>query len=363
MASVETYEGEARLFGDIFLYDIQTNKSKCILMKKKGVCNSKIGGKRIFNLKRHLSNVHKDYKAKIIENDFELNVSETNILNILVELMTINGRPFTMFNDSGFQKLYHLFIQLIERSFNGLNFNINIPKIKNQMQDISIKMRKQIVAETKNLIPSIMVDIATTNNRSILGINMQYVLNKKIIVRTLKMARLTESHTGEYVARIIEETLNEFEIPVRRIYSLNTDNGRNMLRSARLLDGLASMEEEEIIHGELTVDQIDEEFFHQLLKDAEQIFFDKFDIADFVVSLRCGAHTFQLAMNDAISMSPRTAFLIEKGRNVVKKLRTPNIIKKIMEKKLNLPILDNETRWNGKFSMVSFAFTQKKNNY
>lgn len=45
---------------------------------------------------------------------------------------------------------------------------------------------------------SIKVDAVTRLDRSFLGINMQYIKNSKIVLRTLGLAELKEKHTGLY---------------------------------------------------------------------------------------------------------------------------------------------------------------------
>jgi len=45
---------------------------------------------------------------------------------------------------------------------------------------------------------SIKVDAITRLDRSFLGLNMQYIKNSKIVLRTLGLTELKEKHTGMY---------------------------------------------------------------------------------------------------------------------------------------------------------------------
>lgn len=340
------------LFGDIFLYNEESSKSICQLLKNGDKCGKQLATKKAFNLKRHIRLVHPDFEGNIIENkDFHNYMSNEYILNCCVEMLTINGRPFSSLSDSGFLKLVNPLLDIIKKS-TGENISIGMEKVKNQMKIIDEKIREQIMKETKNTLISVMIDIATRCNRAFLGINIQYMLKSRIVVRTLKLLRLTESHTGKSLSKAVIDTLKEFNISIKQIYSQTTDNGSNVLLSTKLLEELAEAEKNACGEDTLTIEQIEEEFYVELLKQAEQEFFQSENVADFVNKLTCGEHNFQLAFKGALKISTTTSSLICKVKNVARKLRTPNILNVLREKKLNFPLLDNDTRWTGKYTMV-----------
>lgn len=351
MASTDENSTEtANLFGDIFIYDETTKKSNCILLKNGKVCNTKMSGKRPYNLKRHVSAVHPDFSAKIIENNYSFETSEKAILSAWAEIVTINGRPFSAMNDSGIEKLLKMLTKLMEEKI-GMKIHVNIDEVKSRVHEIPTQMKAQIMEETKNKLISLALDICTKNNRVILGINIQYILNGVIVIRTLGMPRLTQSHTAKHVADIVKSTLESFGIAVIQIYCVTTDNASYMLLCPQVLDNFAEMFEAE--NEDVTnLSEIDEEFFHRMLKDAVEVYFEK-PLADYVYSIPCGVHTFQLVIQDALKASTSASQTIEHAHDVVKKLRTPNIITVMKEQKLRLPIIDNLTRWDGKYTMVS----------
>lgn len=348
--NVENNNNETlNLFGDIFIYDEKTNKSKCILSKSSGImCGIQLTGKGPYNLKRHIKNVHRDFTTKIIENNHLVESSEKAILNAWAEIVTINGRPFVSLHDSGIEKLMNLLTNLTEQKIGG-KISVTKDKIKARVSEISAEIKKQIMEETKDELISLALDICTKNNRVILGINIHYILNGKVVVRTLGMPRLTQSHTAKYVADIVKQTLESFGISVKQIYCVTTDNAAYMLLCPEILDRLA---EADTTENSTNINEIDEEFFRQMLKEAVEEYFEK-PLADYVYSVPCGAHTFQLAMKYALIASPTTSAIIESVRNIVKKMKTPTVIRVMKEQKLLLPILDNETRWNGKYTMVN----------
>lgn len=67
---------------------------------------------------------------------------------------------------------------------------------RNYVHDESVTIQKQITKEVLNKIISLKVDAVTRLNRSFLGINIQYIMNEIIVLRTIGLVELTESHTG-----------------------------------------------------------------------------------------------------------------------------------------------------------------------
>lgn len=189
MAENSNETEEKKLFGDIFIFNNSTGKSKCILLKNGVVCGSQIASRRPYNLKRHIKSHHKDFKADVIENNPRIDNAENEILNAWAEILTINGRPFSMLKDSGMHKLMDLLLNLTEKS-TGKKIQIDVPRVKERMEDIAGKMKKQIMDETKNNLISLALDICTKCGRAILGINIQYIWNGRIVVHTLGMPRL-----------------------------------------------------------------------------------------------------------------------------------------------------------------------------
>lgn len=322
----------------------------CILEKNGNTCGTELSSIRPYNLKRHVKTVHPDFKDTIIEND-RIDISENDILNILAEIFTVNGRPFIMFKDSGFRKMYKMLIDQIERN-SKRKIHVDINKIKDHIDTTAKSMKEELKKEVKNKPISLMMDIATKNKRAILGINIQYIADKRIVLRTLSMIRLKESHTGAHLAQVVIGILKEFEISLDQLFSVTTDNAGYMLLSSEILDEIADENSDTTAFAELSEDQIDEEFYRQLLKETEQEFLH-YTTPEHVKSIPCGAHRFQLAIEDAFSGLIRTNNLIGKVRSIMKKLRTPNFCNALNEQNLKMPFLDNDTRWNGKYFMVS----------
>lgn len=203
---------------------------------------------------------------------------------------------------------------------------------------------------------SVMIDIATRYNRSVLGINIAYMHNSKVVVRTIGMQVLRFTHTAANLVKVIKKHLSDYCIHLEQIISFTTDNGKNMIKSAALLNEEYMEEcfEEEEKEGEeeyIDNDIFDEDYYENLLKNicAE---FSSSNESNLIYNLPCAAHCVHLVIKHAINASPDTIDLLDRCRKLVKKLRTETVRSLLQEFKLKMVILDVETRWNSIFSMV-----------
>lgn len=147
-----------------------------------------------------------------------------------VEIVTVNARPFRILSDSGFKKLVFEQLQELEQGNCGINLsNENFPEIKTYIVNVSKKIIEQIKVEAKNKMVSLMVDIATKNNKSLIGISLQYIVRGNILVRSIGMIEMKESHTAVYISKLMKECLTLYNISTKQIISITSDNASNMI--------------------------------------------------------------------------------------------------------------------------------------
>lgn len=72
--------------------------------------------------------------------------------------------------------------------------------------------------------------------RSFLGVNMQYVENGQLVLRTLAVKELFDRHTGAYLKTVITDILKSFGTSTNQIYTCTTDSGTNMIKAISLLN-------------------------------------------------------------------------------------------------------------------------------
>lgn len=153
------------------------------------------------------------------------------------------------------------------------------------------------------------------------------------------MIQLTKRHTGLFLKEEILKCFDAFNVDILQLYSSTTDNGSNMIKMAELIKG-----------------QQEEELFDNREDNDEEESSDtdiELEIASLFSVVRCAAHTLQLAAYDVIKT---ISVEIEECRAVIKTLRT-----RIRSdgSQLNLPTLDNVTRWNSTYLMINSLHSMK----
>ena len=219
-----------------------------------------------------------------------------DLINACVELVTKNGRPLNIFTDSGFKKL----IQPILRTINP-PIAINENSIREAIIHKAIEIRNEIKEEIENKLVCLKIDGATRHGRSFIGVNIQYILNRKIIIRTLGLREMFERSTSENLKNLILNILREYDITVHNIYTITTDDGSNMLKLIQLLEDELSVSNSDIEEGEIDhtfLEKYNDDFF----LEGERLFFPEENDSELLIGVRCVAHTLQLAVHDALQI-------------------------------------------------------------
>ncbi|XP_065314825.1 zinc finger BED domain-containing protein 4-like [Gordionus sp. m RMFG-2023] len=219
--------------------------------------------------------------------------------------------------------------------------------------DFSQNLKKEIYQK----LISLKLDIATRYDRSILGINIQFIDNGEIKLRTLCMKEIKERHTSEYLKKIILDVLNEHEIRIDQIYTITTDNAANMIKLIKLL----IHHDEEDDEDDILNDYLDNDNLNNnddiIVNENEEPFFNIENInlvphtRSMLMGIRCASHTFQLAINDCIKNSNEIV-IINKARNICKKIRNQTTMSILSKLNLKKPLIDCCTRWNSIYLML-----------
>lgn len=297
-----------------------------------------------------------------------VNLSKSTLKKAILELVTVNGRPFSILEDSGMRKILK---PILERLPSDEKLNITPESVKLYVYEESDRIIQLIKHEvqSKKLI-SLKVDVASRHGRSFLGLNIQFVQDGKILIRTLGVVELTDKHTSEHLKNVIFGVFEKFNISINNIYSFTSDNAANMLKLHSLLETSQNFEvpelcddaaedsdnenEDDINDGsdETDIEMDNEDPDDQTVESVEKIFTD--EKSRKIVNIRCAAHTLQLAIDDGIRMS-KIEKLIAKARKAAKYLRKDSVMNQI--KKLfpttSKPILDVVTRWHSTHDMLA----------
>ncbi|KAL1474545.1 hypothetical protein MTO96_037891 [Rhipicephalus appendiculatus] len=193
----------------------------------KRVASDEAEGSHVAKLRQvDIQNMFKPISSKCVS----LEITEDIIMNSCVELVTRNGRPFRLINDSGFRKIIDPVLKAL-----SAKRAITAETVKDRVQEEAKSKREEISQSLKKRMFSLKIDSASRVDRALLGINAQYAENGKLIFQPLAMKELFDRHTAEHLTSQVKCTLSLYDLSVTQVYSVTTDNGANRLKAARLL--------------------------------------------------------------------------------------------------------------------------------
>lgn len=226
----------------------------------------------------------------------------------------------------------------------------------------------KIAAELNDKYFCLLVDIATKNKRSILGVNTQCIIDDEIVIRTISMEQITVRHTSENICNQIIELLPQYSVEAEQVFSFCGDNAYSMYATGERMDRAASAADDPVFLREDDYEDAilnmysDCDFYADLIGNVAEKYAHRSKEMHIknTNTIGCASHTLHLAVEDGIRWTANAGKLIANVRETVKLLRTPTILSQISVKGLKLPQLDVPTRWNSKYIMVrhmmSFVF-------
>lgn len=345
-----------------------------------------LNGKKKWNLKKHIQSKHKDLYDSVfsIEKKLSFATKRLEMVQNFCEIVTINGRPFKYLLDSGFKKLIANEMEALYDAGFGITLDKDLSELKEYIAHVAHEIKNKIAGQINGRFLSLMLDIASKNNRSVVGISAQYNENGKIKIHTLGMIVLEELHTAKYITKTVIECLEPYNVPITHIISMTTDNASTMLAMIKRFDDavndlnapedvdtdaidldIPSFEND----GPLTEEQmqsimhavIDSAALNEVLDDQndyenlfEEIIGEFSKNTTIVTTVRCGAHSIQLVVRHGINKS-NFKTLLALCKFVSKKLRTEKYKFAARDNGIEYsnPHLSTEPRWDSDYLMVS----------
>ncbi|KAH7949152.1 hypothetical protein HPB49_005659 [Dermacentor silvarum] len=111
-----------------------------------------------------------------------------------VELVTRNGLPLRLIDDSGFRKIIDPVLKAL-----SAKRAITAETVKDKVQEQAKCKREEISQTLRKRMFSLKIDCASRLDRALLGINVQYAENGKLILQPLAMKELFDRHTAEHL--------------------------------------------------------------------------------------------------------------------------------------------------------------------
>ena len=222
---------------------------------------------------------------------------------------------------------------------------MNYESVIKLLFQFSSLMKEKISAEFKDKLIYLKIDAASKHFRSFIGINIQCLNDEgDLITRHLSCREMIDRHTAENLADHIKELLSEFSITLNQVFAITTDNASNMIKMNSLINKAITTLSE--------FDEVDDD------DEAKEFMIINQVISDFstgypsIYHFPCMVHTLQLGINCFLK---RFSHLIEKFKAIVRKMRTQVWMVMLKERNLNLPVLENSTRWGSTLRMMNYC--------
>lgn len=366
---------------------IDKHKYRCKLCEKIYV------GEKTSNLGTHLKKCHLEVLNERFEkiNEKKYKLKRLKKIQIYTKFVTLSGRPFKILQDPAFLESQEEDLLDLKKHNCGINLkDRSYADIKSYIAQTLEKVIDRIKFETKGRLVSCMLDTATKNHTSFLGIDIRYIFGGQIAERSIGMMPLEERHTAAYLAKKVLECAGKFEITHKQISSCVTDNASNVVAVVDNFDdenyiadnhNNDSFMHEHSINGENSnsyqyniADAIEIERIAIEIADEEAIdaaLEDPFNYNDLLKEIagklhhsssntsgvRCGSHTVQLVVRGAIKKSS-FQHMVTICRRICLCLTNQVEVYEMLENNVYviLPRKSTDTRWDSDLRMVMQIF-------
>lgn len=352
---------------EYFTYEANNNSSLCNVDN----CTTKMTGLHASNLQRHIRRSHPCLKAKLEEDVRIYNATKKKstpteqseyvyvriyrdeFIKGVLDLINVNCRPFSLFQDSGFKKIVNPILEQFE--INKHPISLNRESLQKRSDAILSSKIEEIKAEMRDKLISLQIDLGTANDgREIFGVIAQYMVEGVLKVRTIAMKVFNDSTTGLKLAIAMKNILTTYGVSVDNVYAITSDNGKNMLSCIDIFKLFQSHQIDDYLDTD--PEKIDYELLETLVKTQLNLI-ENWNQEYILHGIKCSAHTMQLSLKDIVK-SIENEFVNE-CRAYARLLRTPTIKKLLKEKQLKQAIIDCVTRWNSTIAMVGKLFLIK----
>ncbi|KAG4079330.1 hypothetical protein HA402_008022 [Bradysia odoriphaga] len=329
---------------EVYVYDDSLHKSVC------SICKSSVPGMHLGNLRNHLKRKHLEVfqsfgKSEMEENEpspprkkvkITVEYEKEELLDAWIDLVTVEGRPFRILDSKSLRSI-------VKPLFDAFDLNLLTSEtVGEAILQRAERKREEIRRLLNGKVIHLKIDSATRHRHRVVGINVQVIVDGKIVVKTLSAEEMKTTHTGTHIKNHVLKVLKRFNIELIQVYSVTQDNGKNFVCAANMMTYLESPE----------FDDYDDDYEETEVNALNE---EAFDLNEFallgVQVIRCVAHTLNLAVEDTLDESILKD-LLKKVRGLCQHLRTPVIAEQIRAAKLNQAQMDNITRWNSKYDMV-----------
>lgn len=262
------------------LVDSSKQKYMCLIDDCK---KDSLSGVRKYNLVSHAKTQHQKFFDQtfgedrvIAEKKYPMPYRRLKHMQKCVEIVAVNGNPFTMLSQSGVGGL--LLDELEALRISGFGVGLGGPNyaaIKNHIKYLSGEIHEQIKLEVRGKFVSVMADSASKYTLSIMGISIQYMYEGELKIRSIGMINMTKPQTALHMMDVIFDRLQKYGINKNQLISFTTDNANSMIAMVKLMNELPANNMDEVDDDDDDEDDIyDEQDCHSAPDPAVNLSFE-----------------------------------------------------------------------------------------
>lgn len=271
-----------------------------------------------------------------------------NIISIMTECKV----PLSFWDEPAVRQNQRVYSELFDVSCSAWSMSLLL----------AAHVKEKMALQLKGKLISLKLDIVSRLKRSVLGVSVQFVQDRKLQIRYLAMVEVSSTATAEELRVIIDDCLGEYGLDKRNFYSITTDRGGRLKTTPKVtadeiawavvggdLDeirhDLENFEENENTDDELPAtedDELGEVDLDRNLHIAASV--------DGSQSVPCVAQAVQLAIFDFMQLENRKETMAA-TQAAVKEVR--QYIRNTPNDRPDLPTLSMDTKWSSSYDMVS----------
>ncbi|XP_053953615.1 uncharacterized protein LOC128860248 [Anastrepha ludens] len=334
-----------------------------------GKCSGKALSPHTGNIERHLKLLHPELYTSYIEKKIaaqKKNITTTpttsnivkaniqkcepkkpNIELATIDFFTKSEQQLSLLEDRAFKIL-------VQPAFQTLGIGVNRNSVLELINGCSQKLKAEIIDDLSGNLFSLKIDIATKQDITLMGINLQCIKNRSLHTKSLAIKDLQPNYTGDNIKTVISEVLNEYAVDLNQILAVSTGNDKQVAVAVNELNeelksslGIETTFRNKSIKSENDYNNSLEGW----LECSETEF-----IAYKINSILSGTHILQLCMEE-IFQNSEVKLKLKKYTAILKELRSQtSLFTYAYEKRLTVDCVPN---WVSTYEMLERLYELK----
>lgn len=208
------------------------------------------------------------------------------------------------------------------------------------------KLKDSFREQVKDKCVFVKLDCATRLRTNYLGVTVRFIdKSDNPVTKTLALVDTKSRHTSRDLKALLMKILDDFNISLSRVVCIVTDNASNNVKMMKDLNLELASSSQAVMSDDEDSDSLEDDNENEIFENSLRASLPA------VTHIRCGMHTFQLAILDGLK-NPHAAALLSRCRMVARECLTPKIHEHIKKEMKTTAVLDQDTRWGSTYEMV-----------